>query len=209
MEKLDLTKHYKAYYKAKIQPEIVDIEQAGYISIGGKGDPSQKEFSDHIQALYQTAYTLKFMFKAMGKDFVVSKLEGLWSFDEEQYKGVTMESAPVAIPRSEWNYTLLIRMPDFVENEQVLKAIDQILEKKQNPLVKQIIYLQRKAEKAAQILHQGPFDLEPESLLKLKSFMDSNGLTKQGLHHEIYLTDFRKTAPEKLKTILREPVTSS
>jgi len=206
MEKLDLTKHYKAYYHAKMQPEMVDIEEAQYLSIRGKGDPSGKGFSENVQALYQTAYAVKFLLKTANRDFVIAKLEGLWSFDEEKYKKATMEDAPIAIPRNEWNYTMMIRMPDFVENSHLTVAIDQVVKKKQNQLVKQIFLLQKNKEKAVQMMHIGPFDTEPETLKQIKRFMDAKELIRNGLHHEIYLTDFNRTAPEKLRTILREPV---
>lgn len=206
MEKLDLTKHYKAYYNAKMQPEIVDIEEAQYLSIQGKGDPSGKGFSENVQALYQTAYAVKFLFKTANRDFVVAKLEGLWSFDEEKYKKTTMEDAPIIIPRNEWSYTMMIRMPDFVKNSHLAGAIDQIVKKKQNQLVKQIKLLQKSRERVVQMMHIGPFDTEPETLKRIKSFMDAEELIRNGFHHEIYLSDFNRTAPEKLRTILREPV---
>ncbi|HWW40623.1 GyrI-like domain-containing protein [Pedobacter sp.] len=206
MEKLDLTKHYKAYYNAKMQPEIIDIEDAQYLSIQGKGDPSGKGFSENVQALYQTAYALKFLLKATERDFAVAKLEGLWSFDEEKYKKVTMEDAPIIVPRNEWNYTMMIRMPDFVDNSHLTSAIDQVVKKKQNQLVKQIKLLKKNKERAVQMMHIGPFDTESETLKQIKRFMDAEQLIRNGFHHEIYLTDFNRTAPEKLKTILREPV---
>ncbi|WP_316833557.1 GyrI-like domain-containing protein [Pedobacter nutrimenti] len=206
MEKLDLTKHYKAYYNAKMQPEIVDIEETQYLSIQGKGDPSGKGFSENVQALYQTAYAVKFLLKKANRDFVIAKLEGQWSFDEEKYKKATMEDAPVTIPRNEWNYTMMIRMPDFVENSHLSDAIDQVVKKKQNQLVKQIKLLQKNKERVVQMMHIGPFDTEPETLKQIKRFMDANELIRNGFHQEIYLTDFNRTAPEKLRTILREPV---
>ena len=85
MEKLDLAKQYKTYYNAKTKPQVLDIQKAQFLSIKGKGDPSGKEFADKLQALYATAYSRKFMCKASGNDFVVAKLEGIWSFDGQQY----------------------------------------------------------------------------------------------------------------------------
>ena len=85
MEKLDLTKQYKPYYTATGKPELVTIEPANFLSITGKGDPSEKKYSEKLAALYATIYTLKFACKAIGKDFVVAKLEGLWSFDEKEF----------------------------------------------------------------------------------------------------------------------------
>lgn len=206
MSKLDLTKTDKIYYKAKTTPEIVFIEKANYISLTGKGDPSGKDFSEKIQALYTTAYVIKFMQKAMNNDFVVPKLEALWSFDNEKYASVSMDEAPQKIPRSEWNYRIMIRMPDFVTQEQSEEAIAIAANKKQNALAKTIEFFEMEEGKVIQVLHIGPFETEPQTLKKIQEFSTENNLLQNGLHHEIYLSDFRKTAPEKLKTILREPV---
>ncbi|WP_262920138.1 GyrI-like domain-containing protein [Niabella hibiscisoli] len=104
MEKLDLTKKYKSYFTATTQPQIVNIEPASFISIRGKGDPSGEAFAKDIEAMYSTAYAMKFTCKDEGKDFVVSKLEGQWWFDETRFTGQTMNSAAVEVPRSEWEY---------------------------------------------------------------------------------------------------------
>lgn len=206
MEKLDLSKKYKTYYNSKNTPELVVIEPAHFISISGKGDPSGQEFADHLQALYPVAYAIKFMCKALNKDFVVAKLEGLWSFDEQKYKITSMTDAPKQIPRSEWTYQLLLRMPDFVTKELLATAIQTVWKKKQMELVKKVEWTEMKEGKAVQMLHTGPFANEPETLKQMMEFMHALDLQRNGLHHEIYLSDFRRTAPEKLKTILREPV---
>lgn len=206
MSKLDLTKQYKDYYKAKTHPEIVTIEKARFLSITGKGDPSSDGFAQNIQALYATAYTIKFIYKEKNKDFVVAKLEGLWWYDDEKYGGISMQDAPTQIPRSEWEYQLLIRMPNFVTADAVTNAIEQVVKKKEIELANNITLHTMQEGKCIQMLHVGPFDTEPETLQKLMDFSKENGLQKNGLHHEIYLSDFRRTTPEKLKTILREPV---
>jgi len=206
MSKLDLTKTDKTYYTTKTTPEIVYIEKANYISLTGQGDPSGKDFSEKIQALYTTAYAIKFMHKAMNNDFVVPKLEALWSFDNKKYASISMDEAPLKIPRSEWNYRIMIRMPDFVTKEQTEEAIAIAVNKKQNALAKTIEFFEMEEGKVIQVLHIGPFDTEPKTLKKIQEFSTENNLQQNGLHHEIYLSDFRKTAPEKLKTILREPV---
>ncbi|MNX91758.1 Bacterial transcription activator, effector binding domain [compost metagenome] len=206
MEKLDLTKQYKAYYTAGNEPQLLEIPPAQFLSISGKGDPSEKPYLEKIQALYGTAYTLKFMNKALGKDFVVAKLEGLWKFDTEKYPGLTMEEAPLKVPRSEWNYRMLIRMPDYVTAGQLEKAIQQIIAKKQIQLANDVELHQMQEGKVVQMLHIGPFANEPETLQKMMEFIQEKNLQKNGDHHEIYLSDFNKTAPEKLRTILREPV---
>jgi hypothetical protein len=206
MGKLDLTKTCKAYYTAKNKPELAQIEEAQFLSITGKGDPSGQSFADRIQALYSVAYTIKFMNKAIEKDFVVAKLEGLWSFDENMYKNISMTEAPLKIPRSEWNYRMLIQLPEYVTKQQIEAAVQTVLTKKQIALAKEVDLFKMNEGKVVQILHIGPFDNEPETLEQMLAFIKTNKLDKNGLHHEIYLSDFRKTAPDKLKTILREPV---
>lgn len=206
MEKLDLTKKYKSYYTAKTQPQLVEIEKAPFLSIVGKGDPSGQAFADRVQALYATAYTIKFIFKGQDKDFGVPKLEGQWWYDQVRYAGLTMDGAPKAVPRQEWEYRLLIRLPDFVDRQDVASASEAVATKKDIGLAREIILLEMSEGKSVQMLHVGPFDKEPETLKKINAFIQENGLQQNGLHHEIYLSDFRKTSPEKLKTILREPV---
>lgn len=206
MEKLDLAKEYKHYYKAKTQPEVVEIEAAQYLSITGKGDPSGEDFAARVGILYPVAYALKFMYKTMGKDFTVAKLEGLWWFDTKQFGHPSMDDAPAEIPRSEWEYRLLIRLPAYVSREDVHRAIETIVFKKNQPLAREVAFFEMKEGMCVQMLHVGPFNTEPETLKAIQIFCQANNFQQNGLHHEIYLSDFRKTAPEKLKTILREPV---
>lgn len=203
--KLDLTKQDKVYYSAKTKPELVFINKAQFLSIQGKGDPSDKAFADNIEALYATAYTLKFRRKAQGQDFVVSKLEGLWWYDEKKYPGKTIETA-VDVPRSEWEYRLLIRMPDFVTPQDLDQAIEAVVAKKGIQLARKVAFFTMTEGKSVQMLHVGPFSTEIETLRQIGAFSETNQLSRNGLHHEIYLSDHRKTAPHKLKTILREPV---
>lgn len=206
MEKLDLTKKYKTYFTAKTKPEIVEIATAQFLSLTGKGDPSGESFAKNIEALYSTAYTIKFVFKQLGKDFTVSKLEALWWFDLARFGGFSMSEAPQKIPRSEWEYRLLIRMPDYVTGQDVKNAIQTVVAKKQIELAKSVELYTMTEGKCVQMLHVGPFSTEPETLEKMNVLIQQNGFQKNGEHHEIYLSDFRKTNPDKLKTILREPV---
>lgn len=206
MEKSDLTKLYKSYYSATETPKIVTFEKIQYLSILGIGDPSLKGFSDAIEALYATAYAIKFIYKALKNDFVVPKLEGLWWYDEELHKGLTIDEAPQKVKRSEWEYRLMIRMPDFVTAEVIEQMVANTAAKKLLPKVNDIHLFFLGEGKCVQALHVGPFDKEPETLNRINDFIQSNNFSRNGLHHEIYLSDFRKTSPDKLKTILREPV---
>ena len=206
MEKLDLSKQHKAYYTATTTPTLVDIEAAKFLSIVGKGDPSHPDYAATLQALYATAYRIKFRYKAQNQDFVVAKLEGLWWFDEAMYKDISMTDAPTKIPRSEWHYRMLIRLPEYVTTDVVQQLSEEVVTKKQITLAKKVELYEMREGKCVQMLHIGPFDKEPESLLQIQEFSKIHQLQRNGLHHEIYLSDFNKTAPEKLRTILREPV---
>ncbi|PHN04739.1 GyrI-like domain-containing protein [Flavilitoribacter nigricans] len=206
MEKLDLKKRYAPYYSAARQPEIRQIEAARYISITGQGDPDGPEYAAKVQALFTVAYSLKFAFKQEGQDFVVPRLEGCWWFDEDAYGSVTMEEAPTRIPRSEWHWRMMIRMPEFVHAAALTVAIDEVIRKKALETARSIAWLETPPEKVVQMLHVGPFEREPESLRILQQFIEQRGFKKAGLHHEIYLSDIRRAAPESWRTILREPV---
>ena len=206
MEKTDLSKKHKSYYSAKPKPELLEFGPAQYLSLCGKGDPSEKMFAEKVQALYTVAYALKFVCKWEGNDFTVAKLEAHWWFDEKKFGGVSMSEAPRQVPRAEWEYRLLIRLPEFIKPQYIKDAKSDVLEKKELAFVKEIVRYKSAGGKAAQILHTGSFETEPASLLVLAEFMKANRLQKGGPHHEVYLSDFRKTSPEKLKTILREPV---
>jgi hypothetical protein len=206
MKKTDLSKIYPSHYKAKTKPEEIFLEKAHYLNIEGKGDPSAQEFSGRIQALYSVAYAIKFLCKERGDDFVVPKLEGQWWYDENKYKGVTMDKAATDIPRSEWRYCLMIKMPSFVTQNDFDHGLQKAGAKRQNDFAKELHFLAIELGRCVQILHVGPFHTEGKSLALLKDYMDINGLVRNGKHYEVYLSDFNKVAEEKLKTILREPV---
>lgn len=206
MSKLDLSKTLKSYYTAKTKPEIIDLPPTHYLSITGQGDPNAEDFGAKVQALYATAYTLKFASKGKGRDFVVAKLEGLWWYDEGKYSDLTMTESVQKVPRTDWQYRLLIQLPDFVKPAAVAEAVETVWTKKQLDLAKNVSLHELHEGKVVQMLHHGPYATEIESLLIMKDFMDQQGFQRNGLHHEIYLSDVNKTAPEKLKTILREPV---
>lgn len=205
VEKLDLAKKYRSYYTAKPVPELVKLDPAVYLSIVGKGDPSGQSFADHVEALYSVGYTIKFFCKNSGQDFVVAKLEGLWWYNEARYPNKTVETA-TEVPRSEWEYRLLIRMPDYVTTELVDKSAEAVVTRKGLALASEVDFFEMNEGECVQMLHVGPFDTEVDSLKQMARFMADRNLLRNGPHHEIYLSDFRKTTPEKLKTILREPV---
>lgn len=196
--KLDFVKEYKTYYTAKTTPEVVEFGKIPFLTIEGKGEPAGKEFTSKVEALYPLAYGVKNLCKKQNNDFAVPKLEGLW--------WVESDKPALEVPREEWQWKLLIRMPDFVAPEMLEKAREEVFRKKGIKLIKEIKLEKMKEGKCVQIMHIGPYSAEPETIERIKGFMKENNLVKNGLHHEIYLSDPRKVAPEKMKTILRQPV---
>jgi hypothetical protein len=196
--KLDFAKEYKQYYTAKNNPIVIEFGKVPYLSIEGRGEPAGEFFSKAIKALYPFAYGVKKICKMQGKDFGVPKLEGLW--------WVESNKQALEVPRAEWYWKLLIRMPDFVIPENVKNAKEETFKKKGLDLIKEIKFEIIDEGKCIQIMHIGPYTTEPETIQKMKDLMKQNGYSENGLHHEIYLSDPRKTVPEKMKTILRQPI---
>jgi len=196
--KLDLKKEHKTYYKAKIIPEVVEFGEIPFLTIEGKGEPGGKEFTSKVEALYSLAYGVKNLCKKQGKDFVVPNLEGLW--------WVESDKPALEVPRGEWLWKLLIRMPEFVTSEIVEKAKVEVIKRRDIELVDEIKFEKLTEGKCVQVLHIGPYSTEPESLAKMRKLMEEKNLVENGLHHEIYLSDPRRVPEEKWKTILRQPV---
>ena len=198
MTKIDLSKVDKNYYTAKTNPEVIEFPKLSYLAIEGKGEPAGKAFTGAVQALYPLAYGIKGLCKKDGKDFAVSKLEGLW--------WVKSSKPALEVPRTEWYWKLLIRLPDFVTSDIVDEAKREVMKKKGIELLKEIKFEKITEGKCIQVLHIGPYSTESETIEKTRKMMKENNLTENGYHHEIYLSDPRKTPPQKMKTILRQPV---
>lgn len=199
MNKLDLTKEFKSYYSAAKTPELATMEKGLFVTITGKGDPNGAAFSEVIEALYTVAYGIKFGSKHRGIDFTMSKLEGFWWVENNG-------GNPLEVPRDQWHYELAIRMPDHITRQLFSEAVLSAEKKKKSAFIRQVDLKYIEEGWCVQLMHIGPFSEEPASLKKMDDFMQQQGLHMNGRHHEIYLSDFRKTAPEKLKTILRHPV---
>lgn len=198
-DKIDLFKQHKDQYKAAKKPILVTVEEANYLSIDGRGEPGGEEFTDKIGALYGAAYTIKMTRKFSGEqDYVVCKLEALWSFEE----GKDFENTP----REDWQWKMMIRTPDIVKPEELEKAASVLVEKGKSPSVREVKLEAISEGLCAQMLHVGPYDKEDETVEVMQAFAEEQGLKFQGRHHEIYLSDPRRVAPERLKTILRHPV---
>ena len=168
------------------------------MAIEGKGEPAGEIFVSKVEALYPLAYGIKNICKEKNNDFGVPKLEGLW--------WVEGNSPALEVPRSEWHWKLLIRMPEFVTRKMILSVQPEVTKKKKNDLIREISFEKIAEDKCVQIMHIGPYSTEPETIKILMEFMDKNGLFVNGLHHEIYLSDPRKTEPSKMKTLIRYPV---
>ena len=197
MEKLDLRKTHAEYYKANGSVKVIDLKSLPYLSIKGVSAPEDDLFMNSIEAIYKVAYDLKKHFKANGQDFTVAKMEGQWWVESDlPFKEV---------PRNEWYWNILIRLPDFVKKEDVEKSV-QTLVKKGLDLVNEVVYEEINEGKSVQAMHIGSYEEEEETIGKLFSFIEENGLKINGYHHEIYINDPRRTPEERLKTIIRYPV---
>ncbi|MGW2180352.1 GyrI-like domain-containing protein [Streptomyces sp. NPDC001732] len=202
MAPYDVKREQKEFYAPKNKTwAVVDVPEQQFIAIDGTGNPNTAPAYVHaVEALYAVAYTLKFVGKRTeGGDFVVAPLEGLWWADRPE--------AFTSRAKDTWHWTMLINMPSWITKETIEDAKQTALAKKKNPTISQLRHLTLHEGPSAQVLHIGSYDDEAPVLHELHhSYLDANGLRPSGLHHEIYLSDPRKTAPEKLKTILRQPV---
>jgi hypothetical protein len=199
-EKIDLYKIHKSEYVASQQPVLVEIPQAKYLAITGRGEPGGKEFSLKIGALYGAAYTIKMTYKFSGKqDYSVCKLECQYWLDGDKYDFSNT-------PPEQWNWKFFIRTPDFVNDDDLKNAVTKLLEKGKAPEVKQVKLESLSEGLCVQALHIGPYDRECETIDKMMTFADLQGLEFHGMHHEIYLSDPCRVPPERLKTILRHPL---
>ena len=199
MSKTDLSKDYKESYTAKKEPALVEVPVGKFLAIDGKDYPGESEYQEAMGALYGAAYTLKFHYKAQGDDFKVMPLEGLWWIKD----GVFDMENPA--PHSDWRWTSLIRVPSFVEQDAFDAVLPELVEKK-GEKVREVRLITFDEGLSAQILHVGPYSEEAPTINKLHSWVNEQGYRLRDKHHEIYMGDPRRTAPEKLKTIIRHPV---
>lgn len=202
MEKIDFRKTMKALYAPPAGRFVeVEVPELRFLMVDGKGDPNRAEsYAEAVEALYSVAYTLKFAVKKeLAKDYSVPPLEGLW-WSEDMTSFVARE-------KDKWSWTMMIMVPDFVPGAMVATAIAAAGAKKALPALP-LVRLETYAEGlCVQIMHIGPYDAEGPVLKRLHDeYIPANGLVESGHHHEIYLGDPRRTAPEKLKTVLRQPV---
>lgn len=204
----DYKKEYKEFYAPPKKPTIVTIPQMNFIAVSGKGNPNDEngEYSKALELLYGVAYTLKMSYKGDYKiggffEYIVPPLEGLWW--QEGVKGVD------ATKKDMFNWISIIRLPDFVTQSDFDWAVEQASIKKKMDFSK-VEYLVYDEGLCVQCMHIGSYDDEPETILSMNKFASENGyvidISSDRLHHEIYLSDPRKTDPSKLKTIIRHPI---
>ena len=202
MNKIDYKKQLKHLYGASEKKvEVVEVPSMNFLMIDGEGDPNTSQsFSDAIEALFSVSYTLKFMVKngKTGVDYGVLPLEGLWWADDM--------SAFTTGNKDAWKWTLMIMQPEFITPDMVKTATEEVRRKKKLIALPLVRFEDFEEGKAAQILHIGPFSEEGPTIEKVHSFIEDNGSHRIGKHHEIYLSDTRRVAPEKWKTIVRQPM---
>lgn len=197
--KLDLYKQHKDEYVTPTKPVLVQTKPTRYLTIVGRGEPGGEQFQRKIGALYAVAYTMKFTCKFAGRDYKVCDLEGLWW-------GPAGEADFSDVPKDQWNWKLMIRTPDFITDGQLVKAIETLQAKGKEAEVGEVRLETIDEGRCVQMLHVGPYDREPQTIAQMVAFVEESGLEIRGRHHEIYLSDPRRVAPDRLRTILRLPV---
>ena len=204
----DFKKEFKELYMPSSKPVIVTVPRANYIAVRGKGDPNQSDgdYQRAVSVLYAVAYTLKMSYKSDYKiegffEYVVPPLEGFWW--QDGVDGVDYSD------KSTFNWISVIRLPDFVTKKDFDWAV-RTAEKKKKLDCSSAEFLTVDEGLCVQMLHTGSYDDEPQTVAVMDSYLKENGyandLSPQRLHHEIYLSDARKTPPEKLKTVIRHPI---
>ncbi len=201
MAKIDYKKELKQLYQPSAREvSVVDVPEMNFLMIDGAGDPNTTPFfQEATEALFAVAYHLKFMVKKGAKpvDYGVMPLEGLWWAED-----MTRFSAD---KKEDWQWTLLMMQPEYVTAALYAEAVEQV-ECKKNPTALPLMRFAAYVEgQAAQIMHVGPFTTEGPTIARLHDFIAARGGTFSGKHHEIYLSDIRRAAPEKWKTVVRQP----
>lgn len=202
MSKIDFKKSLDSYKARLGEIRILDVPQLHYLMIDGHGDPNtSSEWSGAITTLYPVAYGLKFISKnELGRDYVVMPLEGLWWADD-------MNTFTTLRDKSQWNWTAMIMVPDWTTPEMLEQAKSRAAAKNSDLSLNALRMETLSEGLCVQTLHLGSYDDEGPILQRMHDeFIPENGLRMTGKHHEIYLSDSRRVAPEKLRTILRQPV---
>lgn len=209
MEKFDFKKEYKDLYMPKTEPSIVTVPEMKFIAVRGSGDPNTSaEYKQAMEILYGLSFTIK-MSKMSGSrpdgyfEYVVPPLEGFWSVNDGIFDGLNITD------KSKFHWISVIRQPDFV-TESVFEQARAEAEKKKKTDMSKAEFITVSEGLCVQSMHIGSYDSEPSTILKMREFAEKNGysedLSDTRLHHEIYLSDQRRCAPERLKTVIRHPI---
>lgn len=208
MASFDYKKEYKEFYLPPKQPHIIRIPKMNFLAVRGQGDPNKEdgEYKASIGLLYTVAYTIKMSKLGAHKikgyfDYVVPPLEGFWWQDERIDIDYSL--------KEDFKWISLIRLPEFVINEEFTWAIHEATEKKGIDFSK-VEFLSYEEDLCVQCMHIGPYDDEPETIKNMEYYADAHGykidISNIRYHHEIYLSDVRKCKPENLKTVIRQPI---
>jgi hypothetical protein len=199
VDKVDLKRELVEFYNPSVKEiSVVDVEAMNFLLVDGEGAPASPQYVEAVEALFSVAYTLKFMVKkTKGVDYGVMPLEGLWWMDDMSKFSVDR--------KSEWKWTAMIMQPKYVTAEDFKVAVEQVRKKKNPPALLKVRFEIFKEGTAAQTMYIGPFSEEGPTIQKIHAYIQNSGHTLRGRHHEIYLNDPSKTAPEKLRTVLRQP----
>ena len=201
MSKVDFKKEFKRLYNpSRKEFSVVDVPAFQFLMLDGHGDPNVAgEYQEAVEALYAVAYKLKFTSKKeQGRDYVVPPLEGLWCAED-------METFTIKRDKSTWDWTMMILQPEWITQGMVADAVQQVA-KKDLPALPRLRLETYQEGLAVQIMHIGSYDDEGPVIARMHAFTEDIGYQPVGKHHEIYLSDPRRVAPEKLKTVLRQPI---
>jgi len=201
-DKIDFKRSLRGYRAPRGRFEIVDVPDMRYLMVDGHGDPNTSPvFTDTVTTLYPVAYALKFASKRdLGRDYVVPPLEGLWWAED-------MDFFTSSRDESRWDWTMMLMVPDWIDGAMVDTAITRTADKGAPPRLDDLRLQELSEGRCVQTLHIGSFDDEAPVLDRMHhGFIPDQGLRMDGRHHEVYLSDFRRVAPERMRTILRQPV---
>jgi len=203
METIEFKKTYRAYYTPKpAQPEIITLPAMKFLMVDGQGDPNtSQQFQDAIGAIYPVVFGIKFAHKkaGVGPDYTLGPLEALWWTKA----GQTFASSS----KQDWLWTVMMWVPDFITSKEVKQFTALAKQKKPNPALDKLRLEVFDEGTVVQLMHIGPYGDEQPNIERMHAFAEQAGYKLRGKHHEIYLGDPRRAAPEKLRTILRQPIT--
>ncbi len=201
MAKIDLKKELRHLYSPSAKAvSVVDVPPLNFLMLDGRGDPNTSPaYAEAVEALYALAYALKFKIKKSkaGVDYAVMPLEGLWWVDDMRQFSVKDKEA--------WKWTMMIVQPEYVTPALCVETSGEVEKKKALPALSKIRFESYHEGQAAQILHIGPYSEEEPTIAKIHAFIIQSGYQLSGKHHEIYLKDPRRSAPDKLQTVIRQP----